>query len=112
MLSSFIHIHLVEQLSVMTPTNLRQRARRQQERRIKERRAVQYQFGSPEWLSRVQQENLLYPKQDRRNCDRRSHERRKKHRRITNTDKTPAVNATWPAQLLTPEEKKMLNDLM
>ena len=111
-LSSFNPHLLVERLPVMTPTNLRQRARRQHERRIKERRAVQYRFGSPEWLSRVQQENLLYPKQDRRNSDRRSHERRKKHRRTTNAERKSAVNPTSPAQILTPEEKQMLNDLM
>lgn len=96
----------------MTPNDSRQRTRRQAERRTHERRADDYPFGSPEWLNRVQQENLLYPKQDRRRCDRRSQERRKKTRRVSNGHKTRKFKASSPQQLLTQEEIQMLNDLM
>ena len=60
----------------MASSNSNFRSKRQQERRIKERRAIEYEFGSPEWITRIQKENLLWPKQDRRQRDRRAGERR------------------------------------
>jgi len=50
--------------------------RRQSERRHHERRTIQYPYGSPEWIANIQQNYLLWPKQDRRQRDRRCQERR------------------------------------
>ena len=96
----------------MTHNDSRRRTRRQNERRTQERRADNYPFGSPEWLNRLQQENLLYPKQDRRRCDRRSQERRKKPRRVSNGNEARVFKVSSLHQLLTQEEKQMLSDLM
>ncbi len=76
---------------------------------MKERRAVDYPFGSPEWLAWVQQEHFLWPKQDRRRGDRRVEDRRKKSNHANQR------NASRPLQLqnlLSEEEKRMIAELM
>ncbi|WP_305908974.1 hypothetical protein Q9L42_007975 [Methylomarinum sp. Ch1-1] len=92
-------------------------SRRQHERRIKERRAVEYPFGSAEWIRRIQQENLLWPKYDRRCNDRRQHDRRQQDRRANNRS-LKSRRRLAPSQpfkdhnILTDEEKQMLRELM
>ncbi len=81
-------------------------------RRIKERRSIEYQFGSTAWLGRVRQGYQLWPKLDRRKTDRRSQDRRRINRRAQNIKMKHAKNQLTPQNLLTAEEKQMLNDLM
>ncbi len=97
----------------MTSNDSRQNSRRQSERRSKERRVITYSFGSSEWLNAIQQEYLLCPKQDRRHQDRRSQDRRKTLRRVNNMSRiiSPRHTQKWH-NLLTIEEKQMLNDLI
>jgi len=96
----------------MATNNTRQKTRRNHERRSKERRINNFEFSSPEWREMIQQEYLLWPKEDRRKADRRSSARRVKGRRVQKNGK-----ARMPRQpsnlldLLTKEEKKMINEL-
>ncbi len=94
----------------MTPSSNRNIVRRHQIRRDTERRALIYQFGTSEWLTRIQQENFLWPKKDRRFNDRRSEERRFDTRRIKQT--FLKTRQTSHHDLLTAEEKQMLNKLI
>ncbi|MGR9115616.1 MAG: hypothetical protein ACU85E_07605 [Gammaproteobacteria bacterium] len=96
----------------MTNNDSRQQSNRRQERRVKERRGIDYPFGSPEWIERVQQEHYLWPKQDRRNNERRMHDRRQKSRHFMNGRKASSRNSIKSQDLLTEEEKKLLNELM
>lgn len=96
----------------MSPSESRKLFRRQAERRSEERRLLDYQFMSPEWLNRVQMENMLWPKEDRRVNDRRASPRRKNSRRGQNIGKKPVVRFAGQNDLLTPEEKQMLNELI
>jgi hypothetical protein len=91
----------------------RQKSRRQSERRCEERRVVTYEFGSDEWIEMIQQNYLLWPKQDRRVQDRRKLPRRKASRRLYAGDRPESRK--YPkslSDLLTSEEKQMLNDLI
>lgn len=84
-------------------------SRRKGERRCKQRRAEAYVFGSPEWVERIKQENMLWPKRDRRCGDRRSRDRRQTNRRLANAARRQTIKYT---NLLTEEEKRMLSELM
>ncbi len=91
----------------------RKKSRRQSERRSDERRVVTYKFGSDEWIKMIQQNYLLWPKEDRRVQDRRKLPRRKASRR-TYAGGSPKARE-YPkslSDLLTAEEKQMLNDLI
>lgn len=92
----------------MTPGNSRHYSRRKNDRRVKERRGVDYPFGSPEWIARVQRENVLWPKRDRRSHDRRVQDRRKSSAQFHNGNHPHFENHS----LLTEEEKRMLAELM
>ena len=97
----------------MATNNTRQKTRRKSERRSKERRINNFEFSSPEWREMIQQEYLLWPKEDRRKADRRSSARRMKGRRVDKNGKP-----RMPRQpsnlldLLTREEKQMINELI
>ena len=81
---------------------------RQSERRSKERRIINFVFGSEEWLNSIKQEYLLWPKKNRRDQDRRQH-----FRRIKNIGHSTFYVYTETMQnLLTEEEKQMLNELI
>lgn len=97
---------------VTTPEDTRKYTRRRHERRIKERRAVGYPFGSPEWLERVQKDNVLWPKHDRRYHERRQQDRRKNNRRTGNIKRARPFHLKNAQDLLTEEEKQLLNELM
>jgi len=97
----------------MVAKNHRQKTRREAERRLKERRANLFRFGSLEWRELIQREYLLWPKRDRRLLDRRSLGRRKIPRRIKHGVRTnsPARSQNL-SSLLTNEERDMLNELI
>ena len=92
----------------MAPKDPRKDSRRKDERRIVERRVITHPFGSPEWVKGIQQEYLLWPKRDRRVNDRRCEFRRKDARRVKSIE---PVNTQKMYELLTAEEKEMLNEL-
>ncbi len=90
----------------------RRKNRRKTERRAKERRVISYPFNSPEWIKEIQSAYLLWPKVDRRVSDRRCDPRRQNHRRtnsITDLDSGRPLKKGY--EILTHEEKKMLNEL-
>ncbi|SHE21925.1 hypothetical protein [methanotrophic endosymbiont of Bathymodiolus puteoserpentis (Logatchev)] len=97
----------------MTSEDSRQKSRRRLERRANERRRITHKFGSPAWINAVKQNYLLWPKQDRRVKDNRSQERRRNYRRIKHLAHTASiVKREQLHNLLTEEEKIMLNELM
>ena len=97
----------------MATNNTRQKTRRNHERRLKERRINCFAFSSPEWREMIQQEYLLWPKEDRRKADRRRSARRMKSRRVQKNGKLrmPRQSSNL-SDLLTKEEKKMINELI
>ncbi len=97
----------------MTSKDDRQKSRRQSERRSEERRVVTYEFGSDEWIEMIQKNYLLWPKEDRRVQDRRKVPRRKASRRTKGTGSLKTREyPTSLSDLLTAEEKQMLNELI
>ena len=98
----------------MATNNTREKTRRKSERRSKERRVNNFEFSSPEWREMIQQEYLLWPKEDRRKEDRRSSARRMKSRRVEKNGKArmPRRQPRNLVDLLTKEEKNMINELM
>ncbi len=95
---------------MMVENNSRQQTRRKAERRLKERRINSFEFGSDEWREMIQQQYLLWPKEDRRKLERRSLARRQGSRRVKNNGKRLPRRANNLADLLTNEEKEMLNE--
>jgi len=92
----------------------RKTKRRETERRLSERRIILFEFGSDEWCRIIQREYLLWPKKDRRDEDRRSSPRRQSLRRDKNSawlSRRKEVNQKL-VDLLTQEEKDMINDLI
>ncbi len=89
-------------------------SRRQSKRRLNERRA-RHAFGSSEWKARIKQENLMWPKSDRRYTERRSADRR-----MTISSAGPSGMGRQKIgdiridseTLLTAEEIKMIQQLM
>jgi len=96
----------------MASKDFRQKKRRESERRLKNRRINPYPFGSTEWINLIQQEYLLWPRQDRRSDERRAQPRRQGCRRNTNIGRArPSGHRKTMQGLLTNEEKQMLNEL-
>lgn len=95
-------------------TNSRKKTRRESERRSKERRINPYAFGTDEWRELIQQQYLLWPKEDRRNSERRSKSRRQTNRRGVNSSDKVRVPRKFNNlhDLLTDEERKTLNELI
>lgn len=86
--------------------------RRQSNRRIQERRSLDYPFNSPEWLAAIKQQYDMWPKQDRRSserreADRRSLERRNGHLAIFSAS-SPNRYVISVANILDDEEKAMI----
>jgi len=97
----------------MNAPDFRQNIRREEERRLIERREVLFEFGSEEWCQFIQQEYLLWPKKDRRNIDRRSLARRQTFRRVGNSRRPVKVlRPQNVSALLTNEERDMINELI
>lgn len=89
-------------------------ARRRKVRRQQERRTNPFAFNSAEWIATVQQQYLLWPKQDRRLDDRRAAERRELDRRAALRNAKPKFqrNHWFSADtVLNDEEKQMILDL-
>ncbi len=97
----------------MVANKIRQKVRRIAERRIAERRTVLFEFDSVEWRIVIQQEYLLWPKNDRRDSDRRSIGRRQMLRRVKNGGQAKKhVKSRGLSALLTNEEREMINELI
>ena len=97
---------------MMANNTTREKTRRKLERRSKERRIIPYEFSSPEWREMIKQEYLLWPKEDRRKAERRSSARRVKSRRTQKNGKARVPRQSRNLlDLLTKEEKKMINEL-
>ncbi len=91
----------------MNTYDSRQKGNRKSERRSKERRVIEYAFGSADWLNAIKQDYLLWPKLDRRLQD-----RRQKLRRIKNIAQSRLSGDTKKLHnILTSEERQMLNEL-
>ena len=95
----------------MSSEDPRKKNRRHSERRAVERRVNKHPFNSPEWIDEIKQSYLLWPKEDRRIKDRRTQPRRSGHRRIGSIANTPLGSSKKTYDLLSNEEKKMLNEL-
>ncbi len=95
----------------MSSEDPRQKNRRRFERRVMERRVITYAFNSKEWIKEIQQAYLLWPKKDRRVKDRRNEPRRNGHRRIGSITNFSLGSSKKTYDLLTHEEKQMLNEL-
>lgn len=91
-------------------------ARRRTIRRQQERRTNPFAFNSAEWVAFVQQEYVLWPKQDRRILDRRNADRREIDRRSGQRDPEQAIpfqRTRWFSAdlILNDEEKQMIQSL-
>lgn len=92
-------------------------SRRRIARRKKERRTNPFAFNSAEWIAVMQEQYLLWPKQDRRIYDRRASERREIDRRTALRNRS-AMNVPFKRtrlisadDILNEEEKQMIQAL-
>lgn len=96
----------------MNIINLRKSLRRSSmTRRIKDRRTVPYQFGSPEWVENIKRNYLAWPKSNRREQDRRSDDRRLPDRRQSQISERIRSEKKYARILLTAEERKLIEDM-
>jgi hypothetical protein len=98
----------------MNIINLRKNLRRlAKTRRIADRRVVPYEFGTPEWEENIKKNYLAWPKTDRRKQDRRVAERRVPDRRQNQlqTIERSRLERKYARILLTPEERKLIEDI-
>ena len=101
----------------MTTTNVKTRSRRSESRRTSDRRSnnrrvISYEFGSPEWIDNIQNNYLVWPKEERRKEDRRKSERRANERRsliLKNFNDRSRYKA--PSHLLSEEERKAIDEM-
>lgn len=97
----------------MASKEFRHKIRRISERRKKERRVIPYPFGSAEWIALIKKEYLLWPKEDRRHQERRNQSRRQQLRRTKKGIRSASAEQSKKLyDLLTKEEKEMLNELI
>lgn len=77
------------------------------ERRVVDRREVSYQFGSPEWLEYMKDNNFEVPEEERRTMIRRSEDRKQ------SSEEPEAIDSGTPYRriFLTPNERKLLQDI-
>ena len=87
-------------------TQIRKNTRKESERRIKDRRQVEFEFGSPQWIAEVKKNYVAWPKTDRRESTRRDGERRTK-----NSGKPQNLTHDYSSDLLTEEEWLYFNHL-
>ena len=80
-------------------------------RLLADRRMISYPFGSPEWLEYMKNNHLDCPKFERREIERRSDERRSPDRRKEFSDETVRSESAYSRILLTPAERKLIEDL-
>lgn len=97
----------------MASKDLRQKNRREDERRSSKRRVIPYAFGTAEWKKIIQEEYLLWPRYDRREHERRNQSRRQNLRRVNQRGQVRSAVKTSTLQgILSIEEKKMINELI
>lgn len=89
-------------------TQTRKNDRKRSERRVLDRRQVDYQFGSSEWLQHVQKDYVSWPKSERRQVFRREGERRQ---HSDNESVVKNSNDDYTSDLLTKEEIIFFNEL-
>jgi hypothetical protein len=77
------------------------------ERRVIDRRKVSYQFGSPEWLEYMKDNNVECPEEDRRKIIRRDEDREQS----TEEPETNESKTCYRRIFLTPSERKLLQDI-
>ena len=82
----------------------RHNSRDTHERRIEDRRHVDFQFGSPEWIKHVQKDYVAWPKVDRRKATRRAGERRQ-------SNPSSSKHHDYSSELLTNEERMFFDNL-
>ena len=93
-------------------TQIRQHPRTTVERRVADRRMVNYEFGSSEWLEHVKKSYAAWPREDRRKTMRRDGERRK-----SSVSTQSAVNYSshihqdYTCDLLSQEERLFFDNL-
>tara|TARA_R110001606_G_scaffold395664_1_gene568355 strand:- start:37476 stop:37808 length:333 start_codon:yes stop_codon:yes gene_type:complete len=92
--------------------------RRREERRSYYRRVIKHAFGTEKWVQAVRSSYAFWPKQDRRSLERRSLTRRMVERRtrLRKYNHHAALGQQKlrnyrQSQMLTEEERKMLNEL-
>lgn len=98
----------------MNIINMRKNMRRKTTcRRVKDRREVDYEFGTPEWIDHIQKNYLMWPKINRRiNEDRRVADRRMLDRREQQIlEQRNRSEKKFSRILLTLEEKRLIEDL-
>jgi hypothetical protein len=97
--------------------SLTDKSRRKEERRQYYRRIFKHAFASDKWLEVVRSSYVFWPKEDRRFQERRSVTRRIVERRILlrkyrrHALRQQPLRNHLQGQMLTEEERKMLNDL-
>ncbi len=95
----------------------RDKVRRMAERRKSSRRIIKAEFGSDKWVRAIQASYVLWPKEDRREQDRRITSRRTLERRDQlqrfrgMSLRQRMLKKQRQTQVLTAEEKAMLKDL-
>lgn len=79
--------------------------------RTDERRKVVHEFGSPEWLQHIKDNQVDYPMADRRKTERRTEKRQLSDRREQySTEAADSMN-NYTRIYLTPAEKQIIQDL-
>lgn len=97
--------------------SLTDRNRRRKERRQYARRIFKHAFGSDKWVQVVRSSYVFWPKEDRRFQERRIVTRRMAERRTRlrkyrrHAIRQQTLRNHLQSQMLTEEERKMLNDL-
>ena len=76
-----------------------------------DRRKVPYEFGSPEWLKFITNNNVDCPTFDRRKVDRRSDKRHLPDRREQYNTESIGSEKKYARIFLTPAERKLIEDL-
>ena len=97
--------------------SLTDKNRRREDRRQFFRRIIKYAFGTDKWIEVVRSSYVFWPKQDRRFDERRTITRRMVERRTllrkyrSHAFRQQTLRKHLQSQMLTEEERKMLNDL-
>lgn len=87
----------------------RENTRNKIERRVLDRRQLDYEFNSPQWIEHVKENYLAWPKTDRRRKARRAGERRQ----IQQDSPTSSsyIHLDYSSDLLTREERLFFDHL-
>lgn len=89
-------------------TQIRKNTRTEPERRNQDRRQVDFEFNSPQWIEYVKKNYVAWPKLDRRKETRRDGERR---RNKNNDQQSHRLSHDYSSDLLTEEEWLYFNHL-